>query len=145
MCWYLVKTRYDSIFFGVTAHFTPDSNKRHAICIGLRFISPHTGVKKAEFIGLLLSGKYHVKIIQSFYWQWKQHGCSFQSKQQRWTWHCWIWWWWGVTIEESKELLEEGASSEVGNFDILCGLALFAPNFSSFVTKNDTCTEFRSI
>ena len=41
-----------SSFLGVTAHFfTPDSNKRHSICIALRkFPSPHTGVKIAELL-----------------------------------------------------------------------------------------------
>ena len=38
--------------FGVTAHFfTPDSDKRHSICIALqRFLSPHTGVKIAVLL-----------------------------------------------------------------------------------------------
>ena len=38
-------------FLDVTAHFfTPDSNKRHSICIALRFPSPHTSVRKAELL-----------------------------------------------------------------------------------------------
>ena len=37
-------------FLGVTAHFTPDSNKRHSICIVRRFPSPHTGVRIAELL-----------------------------------------------------------------------------------------------
>ena len=41
-----------SSFLGVTAHFfTPDSNKRHTICIALRkFPSPRTGIKIAELL-----------------------------------------------------------------------------------------------
>ena len=37
-------------FLGVTAHFTPDSDKHHSIFIALRFLSPHTGVKIAELL-----------------------------------------------------------------------------------------------
>ena len=37
-------------FLGVTAYFTPDSDKRHSICIALRFPSPHTGVRIAELL-----------------------------------------------------------------------------------------------
>ena len=49
-------------FLGVTVHFTPDSDKRHSICLALRrYLLPHTGVKIAELLQrLLMSGKYHV-------------------------------------------------------------------------------------
>ena len=38
-------------FPGVTAHFfTPYSNKRHSICMVLRFPSPYTGVRIADLL-----------------------------------------------------------------------------------------------
>ena len=55
-------------FLGATAYFTPDSDKRHSICLALRrYLSPHTGVNIAELLqGLLMSGKYHVKNYLEF-------------------------------------------------------------------------------
>ena len=40
-----------ALLLGVTAHFTPYSDKkRHSICIALRFPSPHTGMRIAKLL-----------------------------------------------------------------------------------------------
>ena len=56
----MVKTRYESIFFGVTAHFTLIPINV-TICIALRFPSQNTGVKIAELLQRIVAEwEYHV-------------------------------------------------------------------------------------
>ena len=69
-------------FLSVTAHFTPDSNKRQFICIALRIPSPHTGVRIAELLPRIIAeSEVPCNKIEFLLTKWKQHGCSYQIKQ----------------------------------------------------------------